>query len=217
MRELPRSVDLRDRCRPYPHAQNQGSAPACVLESLSIALYCHTVDDKSKRAMRASDVRALYAKLTTGRKSLSFQEGLDEMRVVYGNDVMRGVLVRRLRNSVVDVKEQLSRGRVVVLGYQVDRGIEAFHRHGGSDSSGHAVLPSFIGPAQSGHAVALVGFDDETSLFLARNSWGRSWGLDGHFFVSYSELENSRFATDILTFVDEHEDHGRPAVHPFLR
>lgn len=38
-----------------------------------------------------------------------------------------------------------------------------------------------------GHAVALVGFDDEKKAWLIKNSWGEDWGESGYAWISYSD------------------------------
>ena len=38
------------------------------------------------------------------------------------------------------------------------------------------------------HAVELVGYDDENSCFIAKNSWGSGWGEQGFFRIAYSEF-----------------------------
>ncbi len=38
-----------------------------------------------------------------------------------------------------------------------------------------------------GHAVALVGFDDEKKAWLIKNSWGEDWGEHGYAWISYSD------------------------------
>ena len=42
-----------------------------------------------------------------------------------------------------------------------------------------------------GHAVCLVGYDDNTSMFLARNSWGENWGDKGYFYIPYKYVSDS--------------------------
>ncbi|CAF2638540.1 unnamed protein product [Rotaria sp. Silwood2] len=38
------------------------------------------------------------------------------------------------------------------------------------------------------HSVVLVGYDEKAKHFIARNSWGRNWGLDGYFYVPYEDI-----------------------------
>ena len=38
------------------------------------------------------------------------------------------------------------------------------------------------------HAVLVIGWDDDIEAFIAKNSWGESWGEDGFIKVAYSEV-----------------------------
>jgi len=40
-----------------------------------------------------------------------------------------------------------------------------------------------------GHAVMAVGFIQSQKRFIVRNSWGKSWGMDGYFTMPYKYLE----------------------------
>ena len=44
-----------------------------------------------------------------------------------------------------------------------------------------------------GHAMLIVGFDDETECYIVRNSWGKSWGDNGYCYIPYDYLENNSF------------------------
>ena len=46
---------------------------------------------------------------------------------------------------------------------------------------------SFVG----GHAVCLVGYDLPRQLILARNSFGKDWGLDGYFCIPFEYLKEN--------------------------
>lgn len=41
----------------------------------------------------------------------------------------------------------------------------------------------------SGHAIVIVGYDDETKLFEIRNSWGAQWGNKGYAYIDYDTMK----------------------------
>lgn len=56
---------------------------------------------------------------------------------------------------------------------------------------------------QGGHAVDLVGFDDNMAMpdgskgaFLVRNSWGPSWGIGGYFWMAYNYVSDPTLSSD---------------------
>jgi hypothetical protein len=46
-----------------------------------------------------------------------------------------------------------------------------------------------------GHALVLVGYNDEHHHFIVRNSWGKEWGREGHGFLSYKAVQNGMVAS----------------------
>ena len=46
-----------------------------------------------------------------------------------------------------------------------------------------------------GHALVLVGYDDEQMCFVVRNSWGSAWGDHGHGYLSYECVQSGRVAS----------------------
>ena len=46
-------------------------------------------------------------------------------------------------------------------------------------------------PLRGGHALAVVGYNKEG--FIIRNSWGRYWGNNGYFEMSYDSFEYFSF------------------------
>lgn len=46
-----------------------------------------------------------------------------------------------------------------------------------------------------GHAVLMVGYDNDKEVFLVRNSWGEGWGMQGYFTLPY-EFVPSGLAAD---------------------
>lgn len=45
------------------------------------------------------------------------------------------------------------------------------------------------GTAFAGHAYCIVGYDDINQVLIARNSWSESWGVEGHFYIRYSDVK----------------------------
>lgn len=46
------------------------------------------------------------------------------------------------------------------------------------------------GKKLGGHAVFLVGYNDQEQYFIVKNSWGENWGEKGYFKIAYSELNS---------------------------
>jgi hypothetical protein len=47
-----------------------------------------------------------------------------------------------------------------------------------------------IATTRGGHAVLIVGYDDDEEYFIVKNSWGTGWGESGYFRIDYSQLTN---------------------------
>lgn len=51
-------------------------------------------------------------------------------------------------------------------------------------------------PLLGGHAVCIIGYDDRRQAFLARNSWGLGWGVNGNFYFPYLYATNPNLSFD---------------------
>ena len=47
-----------------------------------------------------------------------------------------------------------------------------------------------------GHAVTIVGYDDNRGAFKIRNSWGTSWGQKGYFWIDYDYVSDKSLCND---------------------
>ena len=47
----------------------------------------------------------------------------------------------------------------------------------------------------------LLGYDFRAQAFIARNSWGRAWGVEGHFLVPFTCVEDAEAVTDLWALV----------------
>jgi C1A family cysteine protease len=66
-------------------------------------------------------------------------------------------------------------------------------------ASGIVPMPGKREEIAGGHAVMCIGYDDSTSMFLCRNSWGSDWGLAGNFQIPYAYLSDVNLAADFWT------------------
>jgi hypothetical protein len=204
-------VDLRNfgLCFPYPDATNQGDRVSCVAEAFAMALYCSKVKRGLPVLPRSGDgypqTLSIYEdalKLSDDpNRGTSFRDVVDEMMRRYGPDM--DLLRCRpiyLHNDIPSIKAALRKGIPVVVGYQVNDQIDAFHDDVRECETYGYLLPPFSKNPRSisAHCVLLIGFDDSVLSFIARNSWGKGWGVDGHFLIRYRDVKDTDFFTDIM-------------------
>uniref|UniRef100_A0A6A7FZX3 Xylellain. Cysteine peptidase. MEROPS family C01A n=1 Tax=Hirondellea gigas TaxID=1518452 RepID=A0A6A7FZX3_9CRUS len=69
-------------------------------------------------------------------------------------------------------------------------------------------------PILGGHAVAVVGFNEEERVFIIRNSWGGSWGDSGYFYMPYDFISNPDECSDfwVVKYVEEDFETGDAPV-----
>ena len=62
--------------------------------------------------------------------------------------------------------------------------------------TGLVPLPQRTERTVGGHALMAVGYDDESRMFLVRNSWSAKWGIDGYCWIPYDYLTSPHLALD---------------------
>lgn len=91
--------------------------------------------------------------------------------------------------TLSDIKAALSFGQVVVFGFVVYDFIFSMPSDFILRMPGSGDIP--IG----GHAVLADGYDDASGTLSVQNSWGRSWGKDGYFFMPYEWFTDPNYLT----------------------
>lgn len=97
-------------------------------------------------------------------------------------------LSRRLR-----IKESIHQNCPVVVGLELFTNFAGISKQDPfyHPSSGKPIIITLPGKrrAMAGHAVTVVGFDDDINAFKMVNSYGASWGIEGFFWMKYSDFE----------------------------
>jgi C1A family cysteine protease len=101
----------------------------------------------------------------------------------------------RLNQSLGQFKGCLADGYPFVLGFTVYTSL--WDSNG--DPKTEVPLPSGNDTVDGGHAVMAVGYDDGTSRFTIRNSWGDKVQDHGYFYMPYAYLTDPSLAGDFWT------------------
>lgn len=69
-------------------------------------------------------------------------------------------------------------------------------------NSSNPVYDTIYSTNRGGHALCLVGYDDDKRAFKFMNSWGTSWGINGYGWISYDLINNSSLGFSAYTMMD---------------
>lgn len=214
IKPLPVRVDLRAKCSPVENQEDLGSCTACALvgnlEFLKKRLnFSKLFLYYNERVIRGTQNSDSGASLRDGIKALvklgdcieSFWPYIIDRFTVKPDekayrDALRYEILRYYRiGSTAEMKHTLSSGFPFVFGFSVYESFESVE----VSKSGIVPMPKPNEHLLGGHAVMAVGFNEVKKQFTVRNSWGRTWGDHGYFYMPYDYLENSSLAGDFWT------------------
>lgn len=220
-RNLPPLVDLR---RKFPRVYNQGNMNSCTANAIAAAMEFDEIRQKvakpfvpsrlfiyyNERAMEGTVNSDSGAQIRNGIKSVAKLGSCHEREWPYlehklkvkptKNCFLRALKYKaleyqRLKHDLIQMKSCLASGFPFVFGIKVYSSFEDANVR----KSGHLHLPKpsekFVGK----HAVIAAGYDDSRKWFIARNSWGESWGIKGYFTIPYTYLLERRLSADFWT------------------
>jgi C1A family cysteine protease len=107
----------------------------------------------------------------------------------------KAVEYQSVNQNLADMKACLSDGYPFVIGFTV---FQSFESQEVADT-GNVPMPSTNDDPIGGHAVLVVGYDDDDQLFISRNSWGSGWGDKGYFYMPYAYLLDDNLSDDFWT------------------
>jgi len=102
----------------------------------------------------------------------------------YGEGANFPALDYRTCNDVLTLKKSLAQGIPVVIAVHAT---PSFRNH---TTNTIFRWDSQERGARDGHAMCIIGYDDQHQAFLIQNSWGTDWGAKGLVWVSYDQFEN---------------------------
>lgn len=98
----------------------------------------------------------------------------------------------RVAISADALKAALFTGHPVVIGISVYESFEADK----AAATGVIPMPKKKEQMLGGHCMLATGWDDETSTFTVRNSWGPDWGDKGNCHIPYAYLGSAALGAD---------------------
>ena len=211
------AIDLRQYCTPV---EDQGNLGSCTGNAIAGA-----IELLDKRNRKQVDISRLfiyyYERLLEG--TVNFDSGAyirDGIKVTYtygapleslwpytigkyrttpSNAAVTDAAKRKvtLYQRAIDFNaciDALSNGYPVVVGFTVYSSFESgnWYYTTGIMPYPNTTTEYILG----GHAVLLVGFNKTTQQFIARNSWGSSWGVSGYFYMPFQVIKNTSMSSD---------------------
>lgn len=104
----------------------------------------------------------------------------------------KAIEYRRVMRSMNDMRGVLAAGLPFVIGFSV---YESFESRKVS-KTGVMTMPGKKEKLLGGHAVMVVGYDNDKEYWIVRNSWGTGWGDKGYFYMPYDYLLNANLSDD---------------------
>jgi C1A family cysteine protease len=215
--DLPRAIDLRDKCgKPY----DQGKIKSCSANALASVLnYLGNKDgipiEPPSRLFMYYNERVLTghqgtdhgSSLRDGIKAVAKQGACNEQLWPYDTDKVcvqpteecyqktevRTIGYASIAQRIDDMKACLADGFPFVFGMVAHNSM----CYVGTD--GKLPMPTASDPVLGNHAVMAAGYDDDRKALVVLNSVGTEWGMRGYCYMPYAYATDSNLAYDFWT------------------
>lgn len=217
--KLPTSIDMRLTCSAI---EDQGQLGSCTGNAIAGAI--ELVDRRNRKMLDVSRLFIYYeervlegstnvdagAYIRDGLKVVNkkgapleslWPYNINQFAVqppanAYADAATRKVTAYQRCANFAAVKAALAAGNPVVVGFDVYASFETIQvARTGIMPYPNAFRDQYLG----GHAVCLVGYKDTTQQFIARNSWGTTWGDRGYFYMPYRVIQDTTMSGDFWT------------------
>ncbi len=219
---LPSAVDLRKYCSPI---ENQGKLGSCTAFALvgnleflkkrtmkKLIDFSHLFLYYNERILRNSQESDSGSSLRDGIKTLVkagdclkslWPYVVKKFAIKPSADAYKNALNYQILNyyrlyTIDEMKHTISSGFPFVFGFAVYKSFESKE----VKKTGIIPLPTLNERMVGGHAVCVVGYDDNKKWFISRNSWGNGWGDKGYFYMPYAYITNRSLSADFWTIRD---------------
>jgi C1A family cysteine protease len=212
----PASIDLRNYCSPV---DNQGTISSCTGCAITSAIELILNKEQrfidisrlfiyyQERLMESSvnsdsgayirdGIKACYTYGAPAEKLWAYNPRLVTVRPsdeAYADAIKRKVVSYWRCTNFDSVKSALALGYPVIIGFLVYSSFFSLD----TIRTGIMKYPNTkIERLLGGHAVCLVGYNDRTQMFIAKNSWGTNWGSRGYFYMPYRVIQDPSMSQD---------------------
>jgi C1A family cysteine protease len=214
-------VDLRSFCPPI---YNQGQLGSCVFNSVGFAVHFDELKQRlldsfmparlfmyyNARVMQGTVGEDSGSEVRTGIKTVAKQGFCPEALWPYDITQFtkkpspdcyttalkhRAIKYMRVDQDLEHLKACLDEGYPVAFGFNVFTSFESAK----VAKTGMVPMPKKGEKNIGGHAVALVGYDEEKQCFIVRNSWGADWGDAGYCYMPYAYITDKKLSDDFWT------------------
>lgn len=120
------------------------------------------------------------------------------------------IVASHLTPNELAIKNCLAGDNVIVLGITV---YDSFER---IDSTGIVPMPNSNDTVLGGHAIVIVGYDNQKRLWKCLNSWGTTFGNNGFFYLPFEYITDKYLVSDIWIINKVSNKKVFPSPTPFL-
>jgi Papain family cysteine protease len=222
-KELSKLVDLSDK---LPTPGNQGRQQSCVGWATGYALKAYQEKLETNTLLNFSP-SFIYNQINNGRDggssmidalNILSQQGIctnDEMPYNDKDYLTKPTEAQKSkakkykidfwrRVNIKEVKAQINAGYPVVIAAAIDEGFGKINLF---DSK--SIWKQQLGNKLGGHAMVVIGYNDDNKAFKIINSWGTSWGANGYGWIDYTYfpkvVKEGYVAKDAINTYDKNE------------